>query len=741
MNKYVWTWAETQTPELEDIMRRVIELEDAVVDKLENMKKRREGLTQMLLDILEQEKVYDDVCKEHQSAISTTEKARKKLTKAQKKGVAVPEAQDEVRTAEAAQSRASKDEDDKQVEVKKFKNARLKTGYAVYCKQMAKLMHEAAQLFEDQREIIATIPDVQGCKNGEWILGDPVPSFVFGKSLASIYDREHCEIPYVLRSIVSYLDAKEAHLMEGIFRLSGATSEVDKLHELFDRGEEFELADECTDEYAAAALIKAWLRELPESLIPSSAYPSFMAALEKTTEDESVEVLRACVADLAPQRRAVLAFLLRYFHRVAKSFKSNKMSANNLAIVLGPNILRLPDLSPYEEMVAGQNVNDVTALLIKPAQAQAEAAAAAQAQAQAQAEAAAAAQAQAQAQAEAAAAAQRSELPESLIPSSAYPSFMAALEKTTEDESVDVLRACVADLAPQRRAVLAFLLRYFHRVAKSFKSNKMSANNLAIVLGPNILRLPDLSPYEEMVAGQNVNDVTALLIKRADVILGEDLGGDSSAGTKAEAEAAAAAQAEAEAAAAAQAQAQTEAAAAAQAQAQAEAAAAAQAQAQAEAAAAAQAQAEAEAEAAAAAQAQAEAAAAAQAQAQAQAEAAAAAQAQAQAQAEAAAAAQAQAQAEAAAAAQAQAQAEAAARAQSAEAVRAQAEAASAAAASAAAAALEMSDDEPPANDDATLDDLMSQLDDPDVASPAAAPPIASADINDALAELDSLGF
>jgi hypothetical protein len=81
--------------------------------------------------------------------------------------------------------------------------------------------------------------------------------------------KEHA-IPVFLERMISFLESY-APRTEGIFRLSASMMEINKLREQLDAGKGIELHEQ-QDKHVVACLLKLWLRELPESLIPHQLY-------------------------------------------------------------------------------------------------------------------------------------------------------------------------------------------------------------------------------------------------------------------------------------------------------------------------------------------------------------------------------------------------------------------------------------------------------------------------------------
>lgn len=83
-----------------------------------------------------------------------------------------------------------------------------------------------------------------------------------------------------------------------------------------------------------AVLLKTWLRELPQGLIPA---PFQARLLSSTSEVEIVNGLDS----LPPLNRATLCLLFNFLRMVANTTE-NRMSASALAVCIGPSLFRVP---------------------------------------------------------------------------------------------------------------------------------------------------------------------------------------------------------------------------------------------------------------------------------------------------------------------------------------------------------------------------------------------------------------
>eukprot|EP00736_Rhodelphis_marinus_P000806 Rmarinus@m.21589 len=157
---------------------------------------------------------------------------------------------------------------------------------------------------------------------------------------------------------------------EGIYRLSASKDELDRLLDFVDDVSDSEAVvavSDIQDIHLASGLIKTFLRLLPTPLIPYSAYRAFLAAAEHDSIADRYTAALTAVAVLPPPNRSILYSLIEHFRDVAASHSENKMSAKNLAVVLAPNILRLPtdQLSPSEALRnSSLEVNVIEALIL-----------------------------------------------------------------------------------------------------------------------------------------------------------------------------------------------------------------------------------------------------------------------------------------------------------------------------------------------------------------------------------------
>ncbi|PFX15089.1 SLIT-ROBO Rho GTPase-activating protein 1 [Stylophora pistillata] len=186
---------------------------------------------------------------------------------------------------------------------------------------------------------------------------------VFGCNLENYVKITGREIPEVVESCVKFIK-KFGLEHQGIFRLSGSTTEINDMKQLFENGRD-PLAglNHWKDINAVAGLLRVYFRELEDPLFPSSHYQEFIkASLSASVEDGIKEIVTA-LNSLPESVVRVMEYLFSFLSLVSEHSDSNKMDAHNLAVVFGPTLLRIPS---EQDMIAYQSqVNGMIELFIK----------------------------------------------------------------------------------------------------------------------------------------------------------------------------------------------------------------------------------------------------------------------------------------------------------------------------------------------------------------------------------------
>lgn len=120
------------------------------------------------------------------------------------------------------------------------------------------------------------------------VIWAPLGGGIFGQRLEDTVHHERKFgprlAPLLVEQCVDFI--RERGLSEeGLFRMPGQANLVRDLQDSFDCGEK-PLFDSTTDVHTVASLLKLYLRELPEPVIPFARYEDFLSCAQLLTKDE-----------------------------------------------------------------------------------------------------------------------------------------------------------------------------------------------------------------------------------------------------------------------------------------------------------------------------------------------------------------------------------------------------------------------------------------------------------------------
>lgn len=164
---------------------------------------------------------------------------------------------------------------------------------------------------------------------------------VFGCDLGERLALVGREVPLVLEMCSEVIE--EYGVVDGIYRLSGILSNLQRLRIAFDSGDEppnLEDPRYLNDIHCISSLLKTYFRELPNPLFTHELYDKFVAAIEKNDDTEKTVAFHHVIQRLPPPHYRTMHALLRHLNYCAVQHKVTNMTAKNLAIVWAPNLLR-----------------------------------------------------------------------------------------------------------------------------------------------------------------------------------------------------------------------------------------------------------------------------------------------------------------------------------------------------------------------------------------------------------------
>ncbi|XP_010884966.1 rho GTPase-activating protein 6 isoform X2 [Esox lucius] len=164
------------------------------------------------------------------------------------------------------------------------------------------------------------------------------------------------QVPRLVDSCCRHLE-KYGLQTVGIFRVGSSKKRVRQLREEFDRGVDVRL-DKEHSVHDVAALLKEFLRDMPDPLLTKELYTAFINTMLLDCEEQPsatqllIYLLPACNCDTLHRLLQFLATVASHAHdsldKDGRQVTGNKMTALNLATIFGPNLLHKQKSSDKE---------------------------------------------------------------------------------------------------------------------------------------------------------------------------------------------------------------------------------------------------------------------------------------------------------------------------------------------------------------------------------------------------------
>ncbi|KAM8961850.1 rho GTPase-activating protein 45 isoform 2-T2 [Pelodytes ibericus] len=182
---------------------------------------------------------------------------------------------------------------------------------------------------------------------------------LFGRDFSEAALRSPDHVPFLIRKCVSEIEDR-ALTMKGIYRVNGVKTRVEKLCQAFENGKELVELSQASP-HDLSNVLKLYLRQLPEPLMPFRMYNSLMGLAKESLrgteagkgpklEDKGPETepevlalvmrLKGLLQELPSENKTTLKYLMQHLCSVSEQEHLNKMSPSNLGIVFGPALMR-----------------------------------------------------------------------------------------------------------------------------------------------------------------------------------------------------------------------------------------------------------------------------------------------------------------------------------------------------------------------------------------------------------------
>ncbi|XP_056601667.1 rho GTPase-activating protein 31 isoform X2 [Triplophysa dalaica] len=162
----------------------------------------------------------------------------------------------------------------------------------------------------------------------------------FGCDLTEHLQNSGHDVPQVLKTCAEFI---EKHgIVDGIYRLSGITSNIQRLRQEICS----ELCPDLTKEvylqdiHCVGSLCKLYFRELPNPLLTYELYKKFTDAVSYKEEHEQLWNMKSVIKELPIPHFRTLEYLTKHLAHLATLSHQTNMHARNLALVWAPNLLR-----------------------------------------------------------------------------------------------------------------------------------------------------------------------------------------------------------------------------------------------------------------------------------------------------------------------------------------------------------------------------------------------------------------
>uniref|UniRef100_A0A3B3ZHC2 Uncharacterized protein n=1 Tax=Periophthalmus magnuspinnatus TaxID=409849 RepID=A0A3B3ZHC2_9GOBI len=178
----------------------------------------------------------------------------------------------------------------------------------------------------------------------------------FGVEVSRLTSDERA-VPLVVEKLMNYIEMHGLYT-EGIYRKSGSTNKIKELKQGLDTDVESTNLDDYNI-HVIGSVFKQWLRDLPNPLMTFELYEEFIRAMGLQDKKEMVRGVYSVIDQLSRTHLNTLERLIFHLVRIALQEDTNRMSANALAIVFAPCILRCPDtIDPLQSV---QDISKTTA--------------------------------------------------------------------------------------------------------------------------------------------------------------------------------------------------------------------------------------------------------------------------------------------------------------------------------------------------------------------------------------------
>uniref|UniRef100_A0A3Q1FM42 Rho GTPase activating protein 18 n=1 Tax=Acanthochromis polyacanthus TaxID=80966 RepID=A0A3Q1FM42_9TELE len=197
---------------------------------------------------------------------------------------------------------------------------------------------------------------------------------LFGVPLHILLDQDQrkvsgTKVPFFLQRLISHIE-HEGLDTEGLLRIPGAATRVKSLcQELESSFFDGTFQWQQLKQHDAASLLKLFIRELPHPLLTVEYLNAFIAVNKLPTKKQQLQALNLLVLLLPEANRDTLKALVEFFQRVINYQAKNKMTLNNVSVIMAPNIFMFKGfrskVTEQQEFSMATSTANIVRLLIR----------------------------------------------------------------------------------------------------------------------------------------------------------------------------------------------------------------------------------------------------------------------------------------------------------------------------------------------------------------------------------------
>lgn len=199
-------------------------------------------------------------------------------------------------------------------------------------------------------------------------------SGLFGVPLVTLLDQDQkrspgTKVPFILQRLINHIE-EEGLDTEGLLRIPGAATRVKSLcQELESSFYDGIFPWQQLKQHDAASLLKLFIRELPHPILTVEYLNAFIAVNKLPTKKQQLQALNLLVLLLPEANRDTLKALVEFFQRVIDHQAKNKMTLNNVSVVIAPNIFMFKGfrskVTEQQEFSMATSTANIVRLLIR----------------------------------------------------------------------------------------------------------------------------------------------------------------------------------------------------------------------------------------------------------------------------------------------------------------------------------------------------------------------------------------